>query len=473
MGQKWDRNNFDVNNIFAFQVALDIIQNDDDPEPQNTNECRQRNDWPKWKEAMQAELHSLIKRDVFGPVVQTPASIKHVGNKWVSVRKRNENNDIIRYKARLVAQGFSQIPGIDYEETYSPVMDAITFRFLISLAVSEELDMRLMDVITAYLYGSIDSDIHMKIPEGFKLPEAVSTKPRSMLSIKLQRSLYGLKQSGRMWYNRLDEYLLKEGYVNNPICPCVFIKKSEIGFAIIAVYVDDLNLVGTPEELTKIAEYLKKEFEMNDLGKTKFCIGLQIEHFPNGVLVHQSTYIKKILKRFNMDKAHPLSSPMVVRSLDVKNDPFRPCEKGEKLLGPEVPYLSAIGALMYLANCTRPDIAFSVNLLARYSSAPTRRHWKGIQHILRYLSGTTNMGLLYSNKSKEKPLGYADAGYLSDPHKARSQTGYVFNYNGTAISWRSVKQTMVATSSNHSEIIAIHEASHECIWLRSMIHHIQ
>ena len=280
-GEKWDQNNFDVNNIFSFQVALDIIQNDDDPEPQNTNECRQRNDWPKWKEAMQAELHSLIKRDVFGPVVQTPASIKPVGNKWVFVRKRNEKIDIIRYKARLVAQGFSQRPGIDYEETYSPVMDAITFRFLISLAVSEELDMRLMDVITAYLYGSIDSDIHMKIPEGFKLLEAVSTKPRSMLSIKLQRFLYELKQSGRMWYNRLSEYYLKEGYVNNPICPCVFIKKSETGFAIIAVYIDDLNLVGTPEELTKTAEYLKKEFEMKDLGKTKFCIVLQIEPFPN------------------------------------------------------------------------------------------------------------------------------------------------------------------------------------------------
>ena len=414
---------------------------------------------------MQAELHSLIKRDVFEPVVQTPASIKPVGNKWVFVRKRNENNDIIRYKALLVAQGFSQRPGIDYEETYSPVMDAITFRFLISLAVSEELDMRLIDVITAYLYGSIDSDIHMKIPEGFKLPEAVSTKPRSMLSIKLQRSLYGLKQSGRMWYNRLSEYLLKEGYVNNPICPCVFIKKSETGFSIIAVYVDDLNLVGTHEELTKTVEYLKKEFEMKDLEKTKFCIGLQIEHFPNGLLVHQLTYIKKILKRFNMDKAHSLSSSMVVRSLDVKNDPFRPCEKGEELLGPKVPYLSDICALMYLANCTRPDIAFSVNLLARYSSAPTRRHWNGIKHILRYLSGTIDMRLFYSNKSKEKLLGYADAGYLSDPHKARSQTGYVFNYNGIAITWRSVKQTMVATSSNHSEIIAIHEASRECIWL--------
>ncbi|RVW93168.1 Retrovirus-related Pol polyprotein from transposon TNT 1-94 [Vitis vinifera] len=380
-------------------------------------------------EEAQAELNSLTKREVFGPVVQTPEDVKPVGYKWVFVRKRNENNEIIRYKARLVAQGFSQRPGVDYEETYSPVMDAITFRFLISLAVSEGLDMRLMDVITAYLYGSMDNDIYMKIPEGFKLPDANNTKPRSMYSIKLQRSLYGLKQSGRMWYNRLSEYLLKEGYVNNPICPCIFIKKSETGFAIIAVYVDDLNLVGTPEELTRTTNYLKKEFEMKDLGKTKFCLGLQIEHFPNGVLVHQSTYIKKVLKRFYMDKAHPLSSPMVVRSLDVKKDPFRPCEKDEELLGPEVPYLSAIGALMYLANCTRPDIAFSVNLLARYSSSPTRRHWNGIKHILRYLRGTTDMGLFYSRESKQQLLGYADAGYLSDPHKGRSQTGYVFNYN--------------------------------------------
>ncbi|RVW88003.1 Retrovirus-related Pol polyprotein from transposon TNT 1-94 [Vitis vinifera] len=419
-------------------------QNDEDPEPRNVEEYRHRNDWPKWKEAIQAELNSLTKQEVFGPVVQTPEDVKPVGYKWVFVRKRNENNEIIRYKARLVAQGFSQRPGIDYEETYSPVMDAITFRFLISLAVSEGLDMRLMDVITAYLYGSMDNDIYMKIPEGFKLPDANNTKPHSMYSIKLQRSLYGLKQSGLMWYNRLSEYLLKEGYVNNPICPCIFIKKSETGFAIIAVYVDDLNLVGTLEELTRTTNYLKKEFEMKDLGKTKFCLGLQIEHFPNGVLVHQSTYIKKVLKRFYMDKAHLL-----------------------------IPYLSAIGALMYLANCTRPDIAFSINLLARYNSAPTRRHWNGIKHILRYLRGTTDMGLFYSRESKQQLLGYADAGYLSDPHKGRSQTGYVFNCNGTAISSRSVKQTMVATSSNHSEILAIHEASRECIWLRSMIQHIR
>ena len=161
---------------------------------------------------------------------------------------------------------------------------------------------------------------------------------------------------------------------------------------------------------------------------------------------------------------------MVGQTLDPKKDLFRSKEDDENILSPEVPYLNAIGALLYLAQCTRPDISFAVNLLARYSSAPTRRHWNGIKHIFRYLKGTKDLRLFYTNSNKSLGLiGYADAGYLSDPHKGRSQTGYIFTYNGTAISWRSTKQTLVATSSNHAEILALHETSRECIWLRSVI----
>ncbi|KAL0553874.1 hypothetical protein IC582_007778 [Cucumis melo] len=413
IGKRWNRINVVVDNIFAYNVAQNIIHENEDYEPKFVDECRNRKDWPKWKEVIQAELNSLTKREVFGPVVYTPKGVKPVGFKWVFVRKRNENNEVTRYKARLVVQGFSQRPGIDYEETYSSLVDAITLRYLISLVVCENLDMHLMDVVTAYLYGSLENEIYMKMPEGFKIPESYNSNSRELCSIKLQRSLYGLKQSRRMWYNCLSEYLLKEGYQNNPICPCVFIKKLQSGFAIIAVYVDDLNIIGTLEEISKAIEYLKKEFEMKNL------------------------------------------------------------EDNEELLGPEVPYLSAIGALMYLANNTRPDIAFSVNLLARYSSSPTKRHWNGVKHVFRYLRGTIDMGLFYSNKSNFDLVGYADAGYLSNPHKGRSQTGYLFTCGGTAISWRSVKQTMTATSSNHAEILAIHEASRECVWLRSMTHHIR
>src|SRR5690606_7736635 len=225
-----------------------------------------------WKEAINVELNSLKKRNVFGPIIITPYDVKPVGYKWVFVRKRNEHGEIVRYKARLVAQGSSQRPGIDYEETYSPVVDATTFRFLISLAVKENLDLHLMDVVTAYLYGALDSEIYMKVPEGIELKDKKGS--REQHCIRLNKSLYGLEQSGRMWYNRLSQYLVKEGYKNDPISPCIFIKKFENkGFVIIAVYVDDLNIIGTSGEISETVKYLNKKFEIKDLGKTRFCLG--------------------------------------------------------------------------------------------------------------------------------------------------------------------------------------------------------
>ena len=219
--------------------------------------------------------------------------------------------------------------------------------------------------------------------------------------------------------------------MNNELCPCMFIKKSHSGFAIIAVYVDDMNLIGTPAEFEEIAAHLKSKFEMKDLGKTRYCLGLEIEHCSDGILVHQSNYTQKVLRRFNEDKAKPSSTPMVIRTLDAKQDPFRPKEDEEEILEPEVPYLSAIGVLLYLAQCTRPDISFVVNLLVRYSNAPTRKHWNGVKDIFRYLKGTTDLGLFYTRKSPSgaapyspqidsRLVGYAYAGYLSDPHRARS-----------------------------------------------------
>ena len=148
---------------------------------------------------------------------------------------------------------------------------------------------------------------------------------------------------------------------------------------------------------------------MKYLGKTQYCLGLQIEHFQNGIFVHQSTYTKRVLKHFNMDKSNILSTPMVVRSLNIESDPFRPREEKKEILGPEVPYLSAIGALMYLANCTRPDISFAVNLPERFSSSPTRRHWNEIKHVFRYLQGTIDLGLFYPKDSNGQIVGFADA----------------------------------------------------------------
>ncbi|XP_070677529.1 uncharacterized mitochondrial protein AtMg00810-like [Malus domestica] len=153
-----------------------------------------------------------------------------------------------------------------------------------------------------------------------------------------------------------------------------------------------MNLIGTPEELARTVTHLKSEFEMKDLGKTQYCVGLKIEHHSDGILVHQTNYTHKVLCRFNEDKAKPSSIHMVIRSLNAKQDPFRPNEDDEEILEPEVPYLSVIGALLYLAQCTRLNISFTVNLLARYINAPTCGHWTGVKDIFRYLKGTSSFG---------------------------------------------------------------------------------
>jgi hypothetical protein len=161
----------------------------------------------------------------------------------------------VRYKVRLVAQGFTQRPDIDFDETYSPVMSGITFRYLISLTAQKGLSMHLMDVVTTYLYGSLDKDIYMKIPEGLDIPN--KNHSCNMYSVKRQKSLYGLKQSRRIWYNRLKEFFLQKGFSNNYDCPCIFIKKSLSGFCIVSVYVDDLNIIGNTRDIDEACNHLK------------------------------------------------------------------------------------------------------------------------------------------------------------------------------------------------------------------------
>ncbi|XP_074369756.1 uncharacterized protein LOC141711251 [Apium graveolens] len=194
--------------------------------------------------------------------------------------------------------------------------------------------------------------------------------------------------------------------------------------------------VGTTTEVDEAAIYLKTEFEMKDLGRTKYCLGIQVEHLSSGIFLHQSTYTEKVLNRFYMDKSHPLTTPMVVRSLEPDKDPFRPREDDLALLRwTDI----GMGSSIYF-------VIFVEQLI---------------------------FGLFFPKNSTSQLIGYADAGYLSDPHFGKSQTGYVFTYCDAAISWKSTKQTTVATSTNHSELIAIHEASRECVWLRSIIKNIQ
>jgi hypothetical protein len=188
-----------------------------------------------------------------------------------------------------------------------------------------------MYVVAAYLYGSLDSDIYMKVPNRIPVPNMHAN--HNMYCVKLIKSLYGLKQSGRMWYDRLKEFLLNKCYSNSGDCPCVFIRRSSTGFYIISVYIDDINITGHTKDIDEAHNHLKTEFKMNDLGRTKFCLGLQVEHLHTGILIHQSVYVQKIFKKFNMDKAYLAKTSMIVRALEKDKDPFKPRGEGEDVLG--------------------------------------------------------------------------------------------------------------------------------------------
>jgi hypothetical protein len=182
---------------------------------------------------------------------------------------------------------------------------------------------------------------------------------------------------------------------------------------------------------------------------------------------------RKYWKKFIMDKAYSARTPMIIHALQKDTNPFRSKEEGEEVLGPKYPYLSVIGVLIYLANNTRLNIAFVVNCLTRHNVTPTMRHWNNIKNILRYLVGTIDFGLLFHKNQESKLIGYADVGYLSDPRNVSSQTEYMFLHGGTTIYWKSCKQTLVATSTNHSKIVVLYEALRECAWLCRIIDHIQ
>lgn len=435
---------------------------DTDPDPKTVEAARQQKVWPKWRKAMDDELNSIKSRQVLGDVQELPEGFVPIGYKWVFNRKRDADGRIARYKARLVAKGYAQRFGEDYTDTYAPVVDAATYRYLIALAARHGLDTDAEDVVTAYLYGDLDHKMFLKAPEGHQEDRQAEMKVPVVL---LQKALYGLKQSGRAWFHRLTAYLVKQGFKNSDIAPCVFIWRKGAEFVIIAIYVDDLNIIGTKSAVAHAKKMMVSEFEMKDLGQVSHCIGLQIEHFDGGIFVHQTTYVRKLLKKYSMEDCNPIDTPMVEGG---EREQYGDAEEGEQILGPEFPYFSAIGELMWLANRTRPDIAYAVNVLARHAQKPTIRHWKGMKRILRYLKRTVDFGILYRRDSTETLCGFADAGYKSDKNSGKSQGGYVFKLGGAAISWRSKKQTVVATSTAHAELIALYEGAREAVWLHRL-----
>ncbi|GJY72299.1 retrovirus-related pol polyprotein from transposon TNT 1-94 [Tanacetum coccineum] len=360
-------------------------------EPKNVNEALGDESWIV---AMQEELNQFIANDVWELVPQ-PKNMTIIGTKWVFRNKLDENGVVSRNKARLVAQGYNQQEGIDYDETYAPVARLESIRILLAYACALDFKLFQMDVKSAFLNGFINEEVYVAQPPGFIDFE----KPDHVY--KLKKALYGLKQAPKAWYDRLKAFLIKHEYKMGMVDNTLFTKKKSSNLIIVQIYVDDIIFGSTCQDMCdEFAKIMHDEFEMSMMGELNFFLGLQIKQMEDGIFFNQSKYIKEMLKKFGLEDSKPMKTPM---SSDTKLTKDEECESVDS-----TKYRGMIGSLLYLT-ASRPDIMFSVCLCARFQEAPKTSHLEAVKRIFRYIKGTTHLGLWYPKGTGIETVVYADS----------------------------------------------------------------
>ena len=432
-----------------------------DQNPQSVQEALQGEHKEEWQQAMNSEMASLRENGVY-ELVDRPKGKKVVKSKWVFRVKTNEKGEIEKYKARVVAKGYSQVEGVDYDQTFSPTVRFESIRQLVALGASKGFEMHQMDVTTAFLYAPLEEVVYMEQPEG-TVKEGDEGKV-----MRLLKCLYGLKQSPRQWNICIDTVLQQLGFVRLKSDVGIYVKGKGEEAVYIALYVDDLFMVGMKlANIEVVKQGLGKEFKMKDLGVARFLLGIEIRRQENGdIFLVQEKYARDVISRFNMKGCKPVSTPLELGThLDSSQQPISDVDKEQMC---SIPYRSAIGSLMYLSTCTRPDISAAVSELSKFSQNPGAAHWEGVKRVLRYISSTSGEGLLYKRGAQVATWGYSDSGHAGDKETSRGRSGYIFLSAGAAISWRSSMMKVVTHSSCESEYVGLSEAGNEAIYLTQL-----
>lgn len=420
-------------------------------EPQTVREATNDKAAIEWKAAMQEEIRSHNENQTW-TLCKLPAKRKTIRSKWIFKLKTNDKNEPLRYKARLVAMGCGQKYGIDYEETFSPVVRHNTIRFLMALAVERNMKVYQMDAITAFLQGDLEEEIYMTQPEGFE--------DGSDRVCRLHRAIYGLKQAGRQWNKKLDQFLIEIGFERDKCDPCVYLKIN----LIIAIYVDDLLIFFTDRSLLdELKARLHQKFKMKDIGLAENCLGINIKQVNDFIELSQQKYVIAILQKFGMLNAKPAVSPS-----DTSKKLSKSMVNENNSITGLVPYQEAVGCLLYLANATRPDISFATSDVSRFNNDHAETHWIAVKRIMRYLNGTMDLCLRYTKTNGPCLKAYVDADWASEIDDRKSRTGYIVKMAGAAISWSSKKQPIIALSSTEAEYIALSAVVREVLWLRQL-----
>jgi len=483
-----------ANNVDVWAYAATSLN--DDRIPKSFEEAQCSPHWLEWKAAIDSELKSLLKHQTWDEIDESvqPGDYDNniVGSRWVFDIKTDKDGNILRYKARLVAQGFTQVEGVDYKETYAPVANRTTLRLVMSLAAQMDLELEHMDVCTAFLNATLPEDerMHMRLPPG------VVPKGKSSI-VKLLRCLYGLKQSPREWNKVINAFLIKLGYTRCKMDPCLYIYKDTVTgvFSFILLYVDDL-IMGS-SSVTHMQELKSKfnaEYDMKDLGALSYCLGLSFNRDRKARILEmdQEKYIGETLDLFDMSECWEASTPADPNV--VLSSAQSPKSRKDIEYMSKIPYREAIGRVIYLMCCTRPDIAFAVNSCARYMEDPGIDHWNAVLRILRFLKrtmgtrltfgrmvddceslGASGYSLLNEQNCKAAKhrvlLGFSDADFAGCSKSRNSTTGYIFFFNGP-LSWCCKLQLTPAQSPCEAEYMALCAAGNESRWLSQLMNEI-
>ncbi|KAJ0912392.1 putative RNA-directed DNA polymerase [Helianthus annuus] len=411
---------------------------------------------PNWVSAMNAEIEALNRNNTWD-LVELPHDRKPIGCKWIFKIKYKSSGEIERYKARLVAKCYSQREGIDFDETFSPVVKMITVRSVITLAVYNSWKIYQLDINNAFLYGDLVEDVYMKLPEGY-------FDQNDTRVCKLNKSLYGLKQAPRMWNAKLVSVLYELGFVQSKCDHLMFVKSVDSVFIVLLVYVDDILITGNNEnEIENVKSYVQSKFKIKDLGTLKYFLGIEVLSVSGGLCLSQRKYCLELLAEYGMSGCKPVHNPIeqnhVVTALCDKE-----CDNFVNVTG----YQRLIGKLIYLTH-TRPDIAYSVHVLSQYMHKPTKAHMLLAMRVLRYLKGAPGKGLFFGKHSHLRLSAYAYSDWGKCRVSRKSVTGYCVFLGTSLIAWKSKKQSTVSRSTAEAEYRAMCTATCELMWLVNLL----
>ncbi|PKI43274.1 hypothetical protein CRG98_036360 [Punica granatum] len=368
-----------------------------------------------------------------------PYGKKPVDCKWVYKVKRHADGSVERYKAHLVAKGFTQVEGVDFTKTFAPVAKLVTVRCFLAVAVVKKWEIHQMDVHNAFLHGHLHEEVYMSLPPGL-----LATSSGQVC--RLHKSIYGLRQASRNWFSKLADALYAYGFKQCGADHSLFTYSKGSTFIAVLVYVDDLLVAGnSSSHCASFKRYLSSCFRIKDLGALRYFLGIEVSRMNSGLFLCQRKYALDILSECGMLDSRPSEFPM--------EQNHRLSSESSTLLDDPGQYRRLVGRLLYLT-ITRPDLTYSVQILLQFMQAPHQSHWDAAIRVLRYVKQSPGQGIFIGPQSLEL-TAFCDSDWASCPMTRRSITGYFVSIGGSPISWKTKKQTTVSRSSAEAEYRAM------------------